>query len=137
MAIFTLRFPRQQSQFFHIQNRGRTRLGPRPGRLDVEGGDDFKSFLLKAPVGKQGQPQVAHATSTTGCKLVVPRTSESYPPLVDIVTQAARAELAEISKIFAQLRGFDTGRLGQGLAGNGPMAVGLQPLQTAKITDSR
>ena len=50
-----------------------------------------------------------------------------------VITEAARAEGAEISEVLAQLGGFDAGGLGERLAGNGADAVLAQPRQTTEI----
>jgi hypothetical protein len=53
--------------------------------------------------------------------------------LLDVVPQTARAELAEVSQIFAKLGGLDARHLGQGLAGNRAQAIGLEALQAAQV----
>ena len=53
--------------------------------------------------------------------------------MFNIVAQAARAELPEISQVFAQLGGFDAGRLGQGFTGDGADAVALKALERTEI----
>src|SRR5471032_1098909 len=50
-----------------------------------------------------------------------------------IVAQAARAERAEISEVFAELRGLDAGGLGERLATHRADAVLLEPREAAQI----
>jgi hypothetical protein len=56
-----------------------------------------------------------------------------FEKLRDIVTQAARAERAEIGEVFAELGGLDARRFRERLAGNRADAVLMQPREAAQI----
>ena len=58
----------------------------------------------------------------TGCRLVD-----------DVVAESARAELAEVSEVFAELGGLDAGDFGERLTGNGLNIIVPQPRQTPRI----
>ena len=61
--------------------------------------------------------EVANADENDGLQAVgTEQIDDHHGQLLDIVAQAARAELAEVSQVLAQLGGFDAGGLGQRLA---------------------
>ncbi len=107
----------------------RLRLG-----VNVERGDDFKAFLFKTAIGEQREAEIADADEhdrlqAFGAELV----GDHLRQLLDIVAEAARAELAEIGEVLAKLGGLDARDLGQRLAGDGADGVVLQPRQAAQI----
>jgi hypothetical protein len=51
----------------------------------------------------------------------------------NVVSKAACAELAEIRQVLAQLRGLNTGGLGERVTRNGANAIALEALQATKI----
>jgi hypothetical protein len=52
---------------------------------------------------------------------------------VNIVAEAARAELAEVGQVLAELRGLDAGCLCEGSGGDRGDAVGLEALEAAVV----
>ena len=104
-----------------------------PG-LGIKRGDDFKSFLFKSAIRQQRQAEVADADQDDRLQ---PRGAELIGnpggKFRHVVTEAARAERAEIGEVLAELRGLDAGGLGQRLAGNRADAVFAQPRQAAQV----
>ena len=110
-------FAHEIGQLVHAQHRLSGFPVAFTGRVDIESGDDFEAFLLETAIGKQRQAEMAgadeHNWLQPGCAQQI---GDHRGQLFDVVSQASRAELAEVSQVFAQLRGLDAGRLGEGLA---------------------
>ena len=70
----------------------------------------------------------------TGCRRDVPSSSAIlFDKRRHVITEAARAERAEVGEVLAELRGLDAGGPGERLAGNGADAVLAQPREAAQI----
>ena len=53
--------------------------------------------------------------------------------MLDIVSQAAGAELTEVSQVFAELSWLHAGSGGQGVAGNGADGVGFEAVEATQV----
>jgi len=100
----------------------------------VESGDDFEAFLFEAFVGKKREAEVADTDEND--RLQAGRAEQvgnHFAELLNVVTESASAELAEVSEVFAELSGFDAGGFGEGFAGDGADVVLFETLQATEI----
>src|SRR5688572_5555134 len=100
--------------------------------IHIKGRDDFESFLLETFVGKEGEAKVADANEDDGLEAVgAEEVEDHFAELLDVVSEPARAELAEVSEILAKLSGFHASGFGERFAGDGADVILLKPLQAA------
>ncbi len=103
-------------------------------RVGIEGGDDLEAFLGKAVVGEEGGAEVAGADEDDGLeRLIAEHVGDHATQRLDVVAEAAGAELSEVGEVLAELGGFDAGGAGQGLAGDGLDGVVPQALEAAEV----
>ncbi len=101
---------------------------------DVEGGDDFETFFAEAAVAEEGGAEVPDADEDDGLETVVAEDfADGGGEAIDVVAEAAGAELAEVGEVFAELGGFDTGGLGERFGGDGVDVVHLEALEAALV----
>ena len=93
----------------------------------VEERDDLEAFLAEARVVGQRQAEVAGADDGDA-QLAVEAEDLSQMPLqiLDVVADAAHAELAEVGQVLADLRGVQVELLGERLRRDGLDAGGLE-----------
>ena len=86
----------------------------------VEERRDLEAFLAEPRVVREREPEIAGAHDGDGD---VPIEAEDLPQvpaqLLDVVADAAHAELAERREVLADLRGVEVKLLGQRLRGHG------------------
>jgi hypothetical protein len=126
--------PDELSQFVHAVDRLPGISIPLPIHVQIEGGDDFESFLFEPAVGEQRGTKVAGANQDHGLQTVRAEQIGDHPgELLDVVAQATSAKLAKVGQIFAKLGWFHAGGRGERVTRHGTDAVGLEPLETAQL----
>jgi len=103
-----------------------------PFGLDIERSDDFKTFLFKSAIRKERQTEITdadknHRLQTVGAELIRNHLGQRG----DVVAQAARAELAEVSKILSELSGLNARDFRERFARN---SLNIVILQSSKAT---
>src|SRR5436190_10606870 len=94
------------------------RLFAPASRFHVKGADNFETFLFETFIGKERETEIADADEDDGLKAGgAEQVGDHFAELLDIVTETAGAELAEVGQVFAELGGFDAGGFGESLAG--------------------
>jgi len=100
----------------------------------VEQGGNLEAFLTEAGVVGQRKAEVAGAHDGYPQMTVQPQNlTQMAAQILDVVTDAANAELAEIREVFADLRGVQVELLGERLGGNGLDTGGIKLVQAAQI----
>ncbi len=95
------------------------RAAPDLGALGVEERDDREPFLPESRVVGEREPEVAGAEDRHAHGAIEPQDHPQVAlELLDVVADAADAELAEVGEVLANLRGVQMELLGQGLRGN-------------------
>ena len=126
--------PDEFRQFLHAQEGLFDFLVPLALRRGVESGDDFEALFFEAPIGEEGEAEVADADEDDGLEPGGSELVGDFPgELADIVAQAAGAEGAEVGEVLPELGGLDAGGLGERLAGDGADEVLAQPGEAAHI----
>ena len=89
---------------------------------------------MKAAIRKERRAHVADADEHHWLQAArAQQVDDHLRELVHVVAEAARAELAEVGEVLAQLRGFDARDFRQRLAGDSANVVRLEPLEAAQI----
>jgi hypothetical protein len=89
---------------------------------------------LKTAIRKERRAQISHADEDDGLEAArAEQIGNHLRELLYIVAQSTRAELAEISQVFAQLRRLDARNFCQGFAGNRANAIRFQALETTQV----
>src|SRR6185436_14814410 len=85
--------------------------------IDVEGGHDLEPFLFEAAVSQKRGAKTADANENDRLQTVcAEQIGDHFGQLLDIVTEAASAELSEVGEVLPQLGGFNASGFGQGFA---------------------
>jgi len=86
------------TELFHRVDGLLDLLVPFPFCIDIERGHDLETFLLEPAIREQGETHVADAYENYGLQAVgAEQIRDHLGQLLNIITQAARAELAEVS----------------------------------------
>ena len=102
--------------------------------IEIEGGEDLEAFLFEAAILEEGGAEIADADEDHGLESAgAEEIADHLGELIDIVTEAAGAELAEVGEVLAELGGFDAGGAGEGFAADGLYFVFLETLQAAQV----
>ena len=107
---------------------------PFASAIQIKGGNDFKSFLFEPAIRQQRETEIADANEDdrlqTGCAQFV---GNHLGQFRDVISEPARAEMAEIGEVLAQLRRLHAGNLRERLARHGLNIVILQTRKAAQI----
>ncbi len=126
---------RDLAQLPDVENRhARARFLSDLARERVEQRRNLKAFLLKPGIVGERETEVAGAEDGD---LEPAIEAENLPQvlleILDVVADAAHAELAEVRQVFANLRGVEMKLMREGLRRNGLHAVRIERVETSQI----
>jgi hypothetical protein len=135
MTAMSSRSPRDALQLLDVvDGHAATRLVADLVGRRVEERRNLETLLAETGVVREREAEIARADNRDTQATVEPEDLAKVPPqFLDVVPDAANAELAEVREVFSNLRGVEMELLGEALRGDRLDTAGIELVETAEV----